>query len=162
MKNKADFIIVSVTVVVLLVVTACSTQSRFPRLHPPPLPPSMPLPATAFTVRFVPAENQTYIPTKATESRAYKVVWHIGSGPKEIRRSEEPTKPYVVIGKLYFGENWYTDKNLEELRNKYVSEVGGDAILTWEVFQTSAAVLFDGGNFYYATYEAEVIRYTDR
>ncbi len=160
MKNQADRNIVFVTVLALLVVTACSTQSRFPRSHPP-LPPSMPLPATAFTVRFVAAGNQKYPPTKETERRAYRVVWHIGNGPEEIRRNEKPTRPYTIIGKLYFGENWYTDKNLDELRSKYVSEVGGDAILTWEVFQTSAAALFEGVNLYYATYEAEVIRYTD-
>ena len=161
MKNKAYRNIVFVTVLALLVVTACSAQSRFPRSQPP-VPPSKPLPAAAFTVKFVSAGNQTYPPTKETERRAYRVVWHIGSGQEEFRRNETPTRPYMIIGRLYFGENWYTDKNLEELRNKYVPEVGGDAILTWEVFQTSAAFLFEVGDLYYATYEAEVIRYIDR
>jgi hypothetical protein len=60
------------------------------------------------------------------------------------------------------GENWYTVKNLDELTEKYVSEAGGDAVLTFTIYQTAAATLPGVGNLFYAAYEAEVIRYTDR
>jgi len=67
-----------------------------------------------------------------------------------------------VIGKLHFDKNWYTNKNLAELKEKHVQQVGGDAVLTWTIHQTSAAVLFEVGDLYYAAYELEVIRYTDK
>ena len=163
MKNKADLNMVLVTIFTLLGITGCAIQSRFPRSDPPSLP-SKPLPVTAFTVRFVPAGNQTYTPTKATDIKLYRIVLHTASRPEgTTRRDEKPSRPYITVGKLYFGENWYTGKNLDELTEKYVPEVGGDAVLTWEIFQTAAAFIPGAGPPYtYATYEVEVIRYTDR
>jgi hypothetical protein len=162
MKKKQAFNVVLVTIFTLLGITGCSIQSRFPRSDPPSLPPK-PLPVTAFAVRFVPAGNQTYPPTKATDIKLYRIVLHTASRPEgTTRRDEKPSRPYITVGKLYFGENWYTGKNLDELTEKYVPEVGGDAVLTWEIFQTGAANIPGMGSWYYATYEVEVIRYTDR
>ena len=145
-----------VSILVLIGVTACAAQLPFPP------PPSQPLPITAFAVKFTPAGGQTHSPTTTSRIERYKIVLNLGSSPPEVRRDQKPTRPYVTIGKLWFGENWYTDKNLDELLQRHVPAVGGDAVLTVSIYQTRAAFLFDVGNLYYATYELEVIRYTDR
>ena len=146
---------------VLFGITACTTQTPFPRSDPP-LPLSKPLPLSAFTVRFTPAGSQIYPPTKEAETRAYKVILYIGDGSPQVRRDTKPTRPYVTIGTLRYSENWYTGDNLDELTNKYVSEAGGDAVLTWTNRTSTVLYLPKVGHFAYAAYELEVIRYTDR
>jgi hypothetical protein len=113
-------------------------------------------------VRFTAAGSQTYPPTKEVETRAYRVVLHLGDTPPQVRRDTKPTRPYITIGTLSFGENWYTGTNLRQLTEKYVSEVGGDAVLNWTIYQTAAMMLPEAGQLYYAIYHLEVIRYTDR
>jgi len=146
---------------VLLGLTACAPQSTFSRSDPPP-PPSKPLPIGAFAVKFIPAGSQTYSPTDATRIKTYKVVLYLFDDPPKVRRDEKPTRPYVVIGKLQFGKNWYTSENLTELEEKHVPLVGGDAVLTWSNHQIGAAFIPGVGTFSYAAHEAEVIRYTDK
>ena len=163
MADRVGLKVAVVIILALLGATACAVvQSPFPRSDPPFPPPAKPLPITAFAVRFTPAGGQTYPPTTASEIELYKIVLNVGSRPPQVRRDQRPTRPYVTIGKLRFAENWYTDKNVEELRERHVPAVGGNAVLTWTIYQTGAAFLERVGNFYYATYEAEIIRYTDR
>jgi hypothetical protein len=162
MKRKVTMVVLCSG---LLGMTACTTQSPFPRSDPlregAPLP-SKPLPISAFAVRFTPAVSETYPPTKEVETRPYRVVLYLGSTPPQVRRDTKPSRPYITVGTLSFGENWYTGKNLDELTEKYVSEVGGDAVLTWSIYQTAAMMLPGAGQFTYAIYYLEVIRYTDR
>lgn len=160
-----------ISLVVLALLVGCASvgdpiemlrRERARREGPPP-PPTEPLPITAFAVRFTPVGGETYPPTtSAAETRAYKVVLHLGSQPPQVRREEKPTRPYVTIGTLRFGENWYTGRNLDDLIEKHVPAVGGNAVLTWTIYQTAVAAFPSVGQLYYATYEAEVIRYTDR
>jgi hypothetical protein len=153
----------ALTFVVFFGVTACTTTTRapFPRSDPPPLP-SKPLPLSAFAVRFTPAGSQTYPPTKEVESQPYRIFLYLSPNSPQVRRDTKPTRPYVTVGTLRFSENWYAGENLDKLMEKHVSEVGGDAVLTWTNYTSAVMVLPGAGNFAYAAYELEVIRYTDR
>jgi len=161
MRFRTAVKVASLGILVLLGLTACAPQSTFSRSDPPP-PPSKPLPISAFAVKFTPAGSLTYPPTDATGIKTYKVVLYLFDDPPKVRRDEKPTRPYVVIGKLQFGKNWYTSENLTELEEKHVPQVGGDAVLTWSNHQRGAAVIPGVGTFSYAAHEAEVIRYTDK
>ena len=160
MRLRTAVRVASLSILVLLGLTACAPQSTFS--SDPPPPPSKPLPISAFAVKFTPAGSLTYPPTDATGIKTYKVVLYLFDDPPKVRREEKPTRPYVVIGKLHFGKNWYTSENLTELEEKHVPQVGGDAVLTFGIHQTAAAFLPGVGNLFYAAYELEVIRYTDK
>jgi len=160
MRHQLGLTVGALSFVVLFGVTACATQAPFPRSDPPL--PSKPLPLSAFTVRFTPAGSQTYPPTKEAETRAYKVVLYLSPDSPQVRRDTKPTRPFVMIGTLRYSENWYTGENLDELTKKYVSEAGGDAVLTWTNYTSTVLYLPGVGHFAYAAYELEVIRYTDR
>jgi hypothetical protein len=160
MRHRLGLTVAALSVLALLGVAACTARSPFARSAPPP-PPSEPLPMSAFAVRFTPAEGQACSPTEASGIKAYRIVLHLFDRPPQVQRDERPSRPYVMIGRLQFGENWYTNKNLTELTEKHVPEIGGDAVFTVSIHQSAAAV-FAGAGFYYATYELEVIRYTDK
>jgi hypothetical protein len=160
MRHQLGLTAGALSFVLLLGVTACTMQG--PSRSDPPPPPSKPLPISAFTVRFTAAGSQTHPPAKKTETRPYKIVLHLGNQPPQVRRDTKPTRPYVTIGTLRFSKNWYTGKNLDDLCEKYAPEVGGNAVLTWTIYQTTAAVLPGVGNLFHAAYEAEVIWYTDK
>jgi hypothetical protein len=162
MRFRTAVKVASLGILVLLGLTACAPQSTFSRSDPPPPPPSKPLPISAFAVKFTPAGSLTYPPTDATGIKTYKVVLYLFDDPPKVRRDEKPTRPYVMIGKLHFGKNWYTSQNLAELEKKHVPQVGGDAVLTWSNHQRGAAVIPGVGTFSYAAHELEVIRYTDK
>ena len=123
MRFKTAVKVASLGIFVFLGLTACAPQ--FSRSDPPP-PPSKPLPISAFAVKFTPAGSQTYSPTGATGIKTYKVVLYLFDDPPKVRRDETPTRPYVMVGKLQFGKNWYTSQNLTEQEEKHVPQVGGD------------------------------------
>jgi len=162
MRDHIGLKVAALSFSVFLGIAACTTQAPFPRRDPPP-PPSTPLPISAFAVRFTAAGSQTYSPVKRVEARPYRVVLYLfDKQSPQVRRDTKPTRPYTTVGTLWFSENWYTGKNLDDLTEKYVSEAGGDAVMTLTIYQTAAAMLPGVGNLFYAAYQAEVIRYTDR
>ena len=85
--------------------------------QPRSIPPDRPQPVSSFSVEFVPAGAERYTPTDLKEVRLFKMLLHFPGTPDLIRRDERPARPYVRIGELRFGENWYYDTNIMELVN---------------------------------------------
>jgi hypothetical protein len=131
------------------------------------IPPDRPQPVSSFSVEFVPAGAERYPPTDVKEVRPFENVVHYPGTSDETRLFGSPTRPYIKIGELRFGEAWYSSSNIRELSNMHVPRVGGDAVLVQNFYQTAAAMMKDpdSGNFinlYRASIVQEVIRYTDR
>jgi|ERR1700690_176947 hypothetical protein len=138
--------------------------------QPRSIPPDRPQPVSSFSVEFIPAGTERYTPTDVKEVwplKTHKIILHYPGLPDLIRRDEKPARPYVEIGELRFGENWYYEGNIMELVNTHVPRVGGDAVLVYHAYQTAAANMKspDSGKFqnvYYQSIVLEVIRYIDR
>ena len=131
------------------------------------IPPSTPLPSSAFSVEFIPTGAERYPPTDVEEVKRFKNVLHWTGQPDSIRGDEKPARPYVQIGQLRFGENWYYSSNISELINTRVPEIGGDAVLVYHAYQTSSAMMKNENtgvfeDVYFQSIVLEVIRYTDR
>lgn len=131
------------------------------------IPPDRPQPVSSFSVEFLPTGAERYPPTDVKEVWRFKMILHWPGQPDLIPRDEKPARPYVKIGELRFGENWYYDSNIMELANTHVPRVGGDAVLVYHAYQTASAMMKspDSGKFkdvYYQSMVLEVIRYTDR
>jgi hypothetical protein len=133
----------------------------------PPPPPDNPLPASSFSVEFVPVGTEHYPPTDAKDVVRFKNVLHWPGQPDEVLGDVQPTtRPYVRVGELRFGQSWYYHSNIKELVDTHVPRVGGDAVLVYHANQTSVArVHIQSGTpeeVYFQSIVLEVIRYTDR
>lgn len=131
------------------------------------IPPSTPLPSSAFSVEFVPAGAEQYPPTDVEEVKRFKNVLYWLGEADLIRGDEKPARPYIKIGELRFGEDWYYSSNIAELVNTHVPEIGGDAVLVYHAYQIANAVMTNdetgaSAQVFYQSIMLEVIRYTDR
>ncbi len=131
------------------------------------VPPSTPLPSSAFSVEFVPAGAEQYPPTDVEDVKRFKNVLYWLGEADLIRGDEKPARPYIKIGELRFGEDWYYSSNIAELVNTHVPEIGGDAVLVYHAYQIASAVMTNdetgaSAQVFYQSIMLEVIRYTDR
>lgn len=137
-----------------------SVGSAPPYPHEPP-------PLSFYSVEFVPADTKRYPATRAKDVKRYRNVVHY-SGKSEIRTDEKPTRPYVRVGELRFGLNWYYSSNIKELIDTHVPRIGGDAVLVYNAYDGGAAALVKDDatgkmkNVFYQSIVVEVIRYTDK
>lgn len=162
MKSRR-FALIVLAPVALLLGGACASG---PLSGPNSLPPKNPLPASSFSVEFVPAGPEGYPPTDTKDVVRFKNVLHWPGEPDVVKGTAEPTRPYVRLGELRFGENWYYSSNIKELVDTHVPRVGGNAVLVYHANQTGVAqARLDGGkpeDVYFQSIVLEVIRYTDR
>jgi len=138
---------------------AWSTQSR------PPDPPREPQPPSSFSVEFTALGSERYGPTDAKDIVRFRnVLHHPGEPDSVLSEVGKPTRPYVKIGELKFGLNWYYSSNIRELINTHVPRVGGDAVLVYHAYSGGATGmdLKRGQQVFYQSIVVEVIRYTDR
>jgi len=136
-----------------------STQSR------PPDPPREPQPLSSFKVEFTALGSQTFGPTETKEIVRFRNVLHPPGEPERVlSETGKPTRPYVEIGELKFGLNWYYSSNIQELINTHVPRVGGDAVLVYHAHSGGATARDTkmGRQAFYQSIVLEVIRYTDR
>jgi hypothetical protein len=131
-----------------------------------PLPPNAPRSIDSFNVKFVPSTDIKYPPTITRPVIRYKNILHWPGAEDLVRGNEGPKRTYVVIGQLYFGEDWYFEQNIDDLVAKFVPQYGGDAVLKYEAFQTKAALVTNQNtktkmNVYYQSIEMDVIRFID-
>lgn len=149
-------------VLAALALAACAGG---PSPSPIPLPPQAAAPASSFAVEFVPARSEPYPPTDAKNVVRFKNLLHWPGKPDLVRGDAQPTRPYVRVGELRFGESWYHASNIKEIVDTHVPRVGGDAVLVYHAYQRSVAqVQGEGGkpeDVYYQSIVLEVIRYTD-
>ncbi len=133
---------------------------------PSQLPPERPLPASSFEVEFVPAGPEVYPPTDTKDVVRFKNVLSWPGKPDLVRGDQQPTRPYVRVGELRFGEGWYYSSNIKDLVDTHVPRVGGDAVLVYHAQQTSVAQVRGAGgdpeDVYFQSIVLDVIRYTDR
>lgn len=106
-----------------------------------PTPPLSPLPHQHYKtkIHFESMTDKIYAPTKIENLEAFQIINHFKGHEDEISKKESPSQAYDIIGIITFGEEWYFGSMLDGLLKQKVEEVGGDAILTYEMFQTAAA-----------------------
>jgi hypothetical protein len=139
----------------------------------PPLPEAAPS-ISAFEVNFTPADSEEYTPTDVSSVKRFKTIARSPGEPDWTSDVEEPSRPYVLVGRLEIPIAWHwLEKEVSScpghdgLVTHHVRAVGGDAILLCEVFELARGVLQnpDTGAFTTVSYrelKLEVIRYTDR
>jgi hypothetical protein len=164
LSAKAGF----VCLVLAFSALACATEAT---LAPPP---DRPQPMSTFDVEFTPSGSEKYAPTGVTEVKRYKTVAHWPGKPDWVSDVEEPSRPYLPVGRLHFPMAWHwLEKGVsscpaqEGLVAHHVSAVGGDAILLCEVDERARGVLKNAANGKFMTVSRraltlDVIRYTDR
>ncbi len=142
-------------------INACTTL----RAGSPPLFPDEPKPLSSFGVEFVPAGSEQYPPTETREVVRFKnVVQYPGEPERVLSETGKPTRPYVKVGELKFGLNWYYSSNIRELINTHVPRVGGDAVLVYHAYPGGATGINAKRReqVFYQSIVVEAIRYTDR
>lgn len=141
-----------------------SVGSAPPYPHEPP-------PLSFYSVEFVPADTKRYPPTHTKDVKRYRNVSHYSKNSEvlsEVLTDEKTTRPYVRVGELRFGLNWYYSSNIKELIDTHVPRVGGDAVLVYHAYDGGAAALVRDEttgkmkNVFYQSIMVEVIRYTDK
>jgi len=150
---------------VVLLVERASPQTPTMQGRPPPPFPSEPQPLSSFAVEFVPEGSERYSPTETRDIVRFRnVLQYPGEPERALSEVGSPTRPYVKIGELKFGLNWYYSSNIRELMNAHVPRVGGDAVLVYHAYPGGAAAMDikQGAQIFYQSIVLEVIRYTDR
>jgi len=133
-----------------------------------PPPPREPKPSSSFNVEFLPASAERHPPTSTEDVKRYRNVVRYKGEPDSIRSDEKPTRPYVRVGELRFGLDWYYSSNIRELINLHVPRVGGDAVLVYYAYPGGAAAQMKNAetgqmiDVFYQSVVLEVIRYTDK
>jgi hypothetical protein len=159
-RNGRASLVLSLAVLSLAV--GCASATEAPAL---PLPPVSPRASSSFSAEFVPAGTERYSPTDTKDVVRFKNLLHWPGKPDLARGDAQPTRPYVRVGELRFGEGWYHSSNIQELVDTHVPRVGGDAVLVYHAYQRSVAqVQGEGGSpedVYFQSIVLEVIRYTD-
>jgi hypothetical protein len=146
---------------------ACATGPSFPP------PPERPQPLSSFAVEFTPASAQRYPSTDITEVKRYKTIARWPGEPDWVSETEEPTRPYEVVGKLHFPIAWhYLEEGVSScpaqdgLIVHHVRAVGGQAVLLCEVSEQARGIMKnpDTGSAATISYRAltlDVIRFND-
>jgi len=120
---------------------------------------------SSFSVEFVPTGSERYPSTETSEIVRFRNVLHYPGEPERVLSEiGKPTRPYVKIGELKFGLDWYYSSNIRELVNTHVPRVGGDAVLVYHAYSGGATAMNVklGAQIFYQSIVLEVIRYTDR
>lgn len=132
----------------------------------PPIPPFSPFPQQYYKARihFESMTDKVWPPSKIESLEVFQSINHFKGLEDKIFKNESPSQAYDIIGIITLGEEWYFASMLEELLKQKVEEVGGDAILTYETFQTVAARIKrkDNGqieDLYRMSVKATVIRF---
>lgn len=117
-------------------------------------------------ITFSKATSKEYPKSNIQDVKIYKSINHLLGQSDIVRSNENPTGRYDIIGTLIFQEDWYYQSTLDHLIKKKVAEVGGDAILEYETYQTQAAAIKrqDNGkieNLYFMKIKATVIKLID-
>ena len=143
----------------LLTLTSCAQFAA---------PPLAPLPMDQYEkhITFTSATDKTYTPTKISKIKIFQNINHFKGLEDEILSSEVPDRPYEVIGVIKLKEDWYYASTLHHLMISKIEELGGDAVLKYETFQSKTAFIErrDTGeveNVYLMKGEATIIKYLD-
>lgn len=151
-------------VIFLLALVGGISACTWVPVGPPPYP-DEPQPLSSFEVEFVPAGSERYPSTETSEVVRFRNVLQYPGEPESVLSEPgKPTRPYVEIGVLKFGLDWYYSSNIRELINTHVPRVGGDAVLVYHAYPGGAAAMDveRGEQIYYQSIVVEIIRYTDR
>src|SRR6266571_3169518 len=112
------------------------------RAGPPPPYPDQPRPLSSFGVEFVPAGSERYPSTETSDVVRFRnVLQYPGESERVLSETGKPTRPYVKIGEVKFGLNWYYSSNIRELINTHVPRVGGDAVLVYHAYPGGAVAM---------------------
>jgi hypothetical protein len=129
-----------------------------------PMPPLSPLPQEHYKVHFESSSEKVYPPTKIEKLEIFQSIKHFKGLKDIISKKETPKQAYDIIGIVTLDEDWYFASMLDGILKQKLEEVGGDAILKYEMFQTSAARIKreDNGqieDLYRMSVKATVIRF---
>lgn len=92
-------------------------------------------------ITFTKDSSKEYPKSNIQDIKIYKSTNHLLGQSDLVRSNENPTGRYEIIGTLIFQEDWYYQSTLDYLIKKKVAEVGGDAILEYQTYQTQAAAI---------------------
>jgi hypothetical protein len=122
----------------------------------------------SYTYTFTPSDTTEYPPTGTNPIEVFKIIKTFPGLSDKVLKDEKPTRPYVVIGEVHFEKDWYgEEEEIQQLFDKYVPQIGGDAILQYVMHIEKSVPLKkrfedDLRIWYRAELEIDVIRYTDK
>jgi len=116
-------------------------------------------------IQFTSNTDTSYPPTKISEVPIFKHIVHFGDKTKVIK-DEAPKRLFVIIGTLEFPQRWYYNSVVDEWMKEKVAEVGGHAILRYDVYEYGVLtrpheVTGQQLDAIHMKLKAEIIRFTD-